>query len=33
MNKVIELGKVSEKTKGVAGAIEHPGVPFKGPRG
>jgi hypothetical protein len=30
-NKVIELGKVSEETKGVIGIFEKPGVLHKGP--
>lgn len=33
MNKVIELGKVSQETKGVAGTLEHPGTFFQGPKG
>jgi hypothetical protein len=30
-DKVIELGKVSEETKGVRGIVEHPGDFFHGP--
>jgi hypothetical protein len=32
-DKVIELGKVSEETKGVAGIFEQPGALHKGPEG
>jgi hypothetical protein len=32
-SKVIELGKVSEETKGAIGAFEQPGALHKGPEG
>jgi hypothetical protein len=32
-DNVIELGKVSEETKGVAGIFEQPGALHKGPEG
>jgi hypothetical protein len=30
-NKVIELGKVSEETRGLNEEMEHPGITTKGP--